>query len=138
MTSTTSAKPKFSTFNKQQAIFQTTVDMVSTDSTNAGAAWAAMPCYNVEWMDIEISVAVKSVTVTVTQDYAGGSIVLPTQSYVCAAGSTYHLYAIVPGTIPGNAVSKGSHVVTVTLTSTVGGDHGTCTGRIHLYGKKLI
>jgi hypothetical protein len=43
----------------------------------------------------------------------------------------------VPGTIPGNDVSKGSHVVTVTLTSTVPGDHGTCTGRIHLRGARL-
>jgi hypothetical protein len=138
MTSTTSIK-RFSTFNQQKYIYQTTVDMASTASTNGGATWAVLACYNVEWIDVEIKVATKDVTVTITQDYSGGSIVLPTQSYALTAGTTiYHCLAVVPGTISGNAVTKGSHTFTVTLTSTVPGDHGTCTGKIHLYGKKLI
>ena len=139
MTSTTSAASKFTTFDKQRYIFHTSVDMASTASTNGGETWAALPAYDVEWIDIEVTVATKGVTVSVTQDYAGGAIVLPTQSYTCAASATaYHLLAVVPGTAPGLAVTKGTHIVTVTLTSTVPGDHGTCTGKIHLYGKKLI
>lgn len=127
------------TFIRQRYPFQATVEMDSTASSNAGATWCALPCYNVEWIDVEITVATNDVTVTVTQDYSGGTIVLPTQSYALTAGATkYHCIAVVPGAQATSAVTKGSHVVTVTLTSTVGGAHGTCTGRVHLYGKKLV
>jgi hypothetical protein len=135
MTSTTKVGTQFITNMRNTAAYTSTVEMASTASTDLGAEWAVLPCYGVEWIDIEITVATKSVTVTVTQDYSGGNKILPTQSYVCAASATpYHLLAIVPGCASNLAVTNGSHTVTVTLTSTVGGSAGTCTGKIHLHG----
>lgn len=139
MTSTTKVGTQFITNMRNTAAYTTTVEMASTASTNGGATWAVLPCYGVEWIDIEITVATKDVTVTVTQDYSGGTKVLPTQSYALTAGSTvYRCLAIVPGCDSNLAVTNGSHTFTVTLTSTSAGNHGTCTGKIHLHGLRKM
>jgi hypothetical protein len=113
--------------------FITSVPCDSMASTNGGASWAVLPAYFVEYADIHIAVATFGVTLTVTTDCTGG-VVLPTQSYTLTAGNTYNLRALILGTYPNVGVAYGSHVMTVTLTSTVGGSHGTCTGYITLHG----
>lgn len=129
---------RYSTFNKEMALFQTTVDLDSTaSSAAAGATWFVLPCYNVEWIDVEISIPdTNSITLKITQDYSGGSKVLPTQEYSLAKNATYHCLAIVPGTPSNLAVTNGSHTVTCKLVNDSGA--ATCTGKVHLYGHRKV
>jgi hypothetical protein len=125
---------KTSKFTTQKGVpFYCTVDCDSMASTNAGASWVTIPAYFVDYVDINITVATNSVDVKVTTDCTGG-VVLPTQTFTCAAGSTYNLSALVKGTYPNVGVAYGSHVLTIKLDSTVDDNHGTCTGRITLRG----
>lgn len=116
--------------------FVTTVDLASTASTNGGATWIdAMPVYNTVWVDIEITVATKDVTVTVTPNATGGNTTA--RAFALTKGATVqHIWMLVNGIFSDGDLANGSKTLTVTLTSTVGGDHGTCTGRIHLHGMR--
>jgi hypothetical protein len=134
MTSTT-ATTKYSP-QENTIPFFTTVDLASTASTDGGAAWiTAMPCYNTVWIDLEITVATKNVTVTITPDATGGNTVA--RSFALTAGaSAQHIWFLVNGIFSSGAVTDGSKTFSVTLTSTVSGQAGTCTGRVHLHGMR--